>query len=1139
MIRSRTDPRVLGILGILTISLFLTPGGLRAATAPSDTVSLFRGEALVRGDGTPGPFPLPDRLIIPGSESVELEGRRLRAGPDYQLDAIRGLLTLTRSLETGQILYVRYERFPYDLEPVSFHRRMEIAPERSGVIEPHSAPAWEKPGGGTGQDLARLTVAGNKTFSVELGSNQDMTLKQALNLQIGGSVARDVEVRAILSDTDIPLQPEGTTQELEQLDNVLVEVKSTHLSATLGDYAVSITDSRFASLERQLEGVLGRADYDRVRVAAAGAVSKGKFASMEFRGEEGKQGPYQLLSLDGGTYIVVVAGSERVTVFGERMVRGENNDYTIDYADGTIQFTTKRLITEDAEIAVDYEYMTEEYKRGLYFGQTEALDLWGERVDIGMSVFSEQDQKSQPLAEDLTAKDREILAAAGDEEAWVTGATEVGAGEGLYNWIETAPGEGYFIWVGSDSGSYEVRFTELADSSGQYVRRFDDRAGRFIYEYTGRGSYTPRVRLPSPQSHTLADLRWNVRGTRRLTLSGEAALSSLDLNTFSDLDDGDNVGGVYEVRMALDKKPMGLGGRSLGAVSVRGLSRSREERFQSLGRTEAAYYGKRWNLYTTAPEREEQVREAEVVYEPWNGNRMALNYGRLDQGDQFTSIRKEAVASQDWGRGTAVSGVVEKVDSWDKRPAGDHRRKTRRFRSDASARLGGILSQFSFEHDSRDRGNPDSLLWGLRFEEARVSASLADAGAWGASVTVGRRENDVPLGGRWVPKSTSNTTEMLLKYQGAGTLSGGATVSHRRVEYDRRFQDADVTTDLADLDLKHSMFAGRLRNTFNYRISNATRTMRERHYVYVGEGADYDSLGNFVDGEGFYESVTVPGNPRPVTEVVASARFKWQPGPAGSPSGDGWPGHFAAETFLKVDERTTSTDRRRVYLLDPGVLQDDRTTLEGRFTLRQDVFLLPDQPTFSIRLRYEYNDLTDNRFEGLLRDVVEGRRSVLIRSSPREGLGFDVEYLNRWRGEDLEEGGAVQSEERRSHGLKVLLTAWLGARARLALRSQWEDSIDRVSDRKVRAVEMEPKLTYSFLGKGRAESAVTWRGASGDEQTGSFSRIAYTGRPGWEWRLSADYRVGKYVTASLTYSGSSFEGRDTMHSGKSEVRAYF
>ncbi len=1110
-----------------------------AQTAVADTVSLFQVETVVLGDGSQGPFRLPDALIIPGTEVVELEGSSLRPGLDYQLDAVRGEIRLTRPLAQGQVLRLRYEKFPYDLRPSYSRRPIRFLTPGEDPVESAVAPA--RPRRPDAAEPAQLTVAGNKTFSVELGSNRDATLKQALNLQIGGFLARDVEVRAILSDTDIPLQPEGTTQELEQLDNVLVEVRSTHLSATLGDYDVAIRNRRFASLQRQLEGALGVADYDRWRVAVAGAVSKGKHASMEFRGEEGRQGPYMLLSREGGRDIVVVAGSERVTIFGERMVRGENNDYTIDYQDGTLQFTNKRLITQDAEIAVDYEYMTEDYKRGFYFGETELRDLADGRLDLALSVFSERDQTSRPLAEDLTSEDRDVLAASGDEDAWVSGATDVGEGNGPYGRVEVPSGESYFVWVGPDSGRYNVRFTELPDSSGQYTRRFDDSAGRYVYEFTGHGPYVPLIRIPAPQAQTLADLKWNLDAGEQWSFSGEAALSDVDRNTLSDLDDGNNLGGVYEVELALNRRPVSLGKRSLGRVTLRGMARSREERFQPLGRTEIPYYGKRWNLYSVSEQRAEDVREANLAYEPWKGGDIRLNYGRLNQQDDITSIRKDVTATQDLGGGSRISSLYEKVDSWDKRPGGDSRRKTRVFRSDASIRWGKVLTGAVFERDARDRGSPDSLLWGLRYDDVQVSASLVEMEKWTGSVRAAQRETDEVSEGDWAPHSVSRTTEVAVRRQGAGSFSAGAILAHRRLAYDSRLQEADLTTDLADLDLNHSLFGDRLSNRFNYRISNATRTLRERHFVWVGEGADYDSSGNFIDGEGFYEPVTVPGGSRPVTEVVASARLRWNPTRrAALTSGEGaWFDRFSSETFIKIDEKTTSDDRARIYLLDPGVLRDDQTTLEGRLTFRQDLLLFPRRPTFSVRFRYEYNDFTDNRLEGVFRDVVEGQRSILLRSSPREGLGLELEYLNRWRGEDVEEGGAVRAEDRFSHGVRMQVSQWIGGRTKLVLRTAFDSTEERESARAVRSLEVAPAVTYSFLGKGRAEGAMTWRRASGDIETGPFSRIGYLGRPGWDWRLRADYRVGRYVTASLTYSGNREEGRDAIHSGKTELRAYF
>ena len=48
----------------------------------------------------------------------------------------------------------------------------------------------------------RLEIAGSKTFSVEVGTQQDLALKQSLDLSVNGRIGRDVSVRAILTDRD-------------------------------------------------------------------------------------------------------------------------------------------------------------------------------------------------------------------------------------------------------------------------------------------------------------------------------------------------------------------------------------------------------------------------------------------------------------------------------------------------------------------------------------------------------------------------------------------------------------------------------------------------------------------------------------------------------------------------------------------------------------------------------------------------------------------------------------------------------------------------------------------------------------------------------------------------------------------------
>jgi hypothetical protein len=79
-------------------------------------------------------------------------------------------------------------------------------------------------------------------------------------------------------------------------------------------------------------------------VAVAG--SRGKFNTNNFNGTDGVQGPYGLTGLSGEKDIIILAGTERIFVDGIEMIRGENNDYIIEYSNATITFTPKRLITK-------------------------------------------------------------------------------------------------------------------------------------------------------------------------------------------------------------------------------------------------------------------------------------------------------------------------------------------------------------------------------------------------------------------------------------------------------------------------------------------------------------------------------------------------------------------------------------------------------------------------------------------------------------------------------------------------------------------------------------------------------------------------------------------------------------------------
>src|SRR5206468_11376795 len=112
------------------------------------------------------------------------------------------------------------------------------------------APAGAMAGDGAGSGIGKFSITGSKTLAFEVGSNRDLAVRQSLDLSLGGEVAKDLSVVAILSDRNLPLTPEGRTQDLGNLDKVLVDVKSPTFGASLGDYDLHMEGGEYAAFSR-------------------------------------------------------------------------------------------------------------------------------------------------------------------------------------------------------------------------------------------------------------------------------------------------------------------------------------------------------------------------------------------------------------------------------------------------------------------------------------------------------------------------------------------------------------------------------------------------------------------------------------------------------------------------------------------------------------------------------------------------------------------------------------------------------------------------------------------------------------------------------------------------------------------------
>ena len=316
----------------------------------------------------------------------------------------------------------------------------------------------------TGDGTSQLEVSGSQTFGISLGSGRSISQNQELRVNVEGKVSENISVLALLSDQDLPIQPEGTTENIQDIDQKLIRITHPNMKGTLGDFEGSLGTSEFIFFPRALEGVQVEGDFKWGSFhLIPSAIPKGQSTSLVLRGEEGRS-EYRL-TVDG-QYVIVKAGSEIVWLNGERMRRGENNDYIIrEYGDPIVEFNSKHLITSNDTIRIDFEYIPEDraYQQNLY-GLSSVFKLPGEWITLGASYAVEADLKEPEQAliilkeTDLEALRQNILDPEEDGRSLLTAPQKhtVWGLESRVNITEKAWIEGELAYSNLDKNTYST-----------------------------------------------------------------------------------------------------------------------------------------------------------------------------------------------------------------------------------------------------------------------------------------------------------------------------------------------------------------------------------------------------------------------------------------------------------------------------------------------------------------------------------------------------------------------------------------------------------------------------------------------------------------------------------------------------------
>ncbi|MFH1277432.1 MAG: hypothetical protein ABIK65_03525 [Candidatus Eisenbacteria bacterium] len=1131
------------------LSLFpLSASGEGRTLLSERTYRLGQGAEAVAGEDRSGPYTLARRPLFAGSERIELHGEVLKANEDYWIRYDRGEITFAFDLPAGDSATVRYRFLPLPIPEERFlHRLRLVEGEEEGILVPAKSPA---PLAGP-LDTGALRVGGSKSFSVLIGSDRELTLEQALRVRVTGHLTEGVRVTAQLTDQNLPFQPEGRSERLEELDQVLVKVEGDRFGATLGDYEIRYDDSEFGRYQRVLQGASGMVRGEGYEAEVSGGLSKGEYRSVEIRGVEGKQGPYRL---QGPSSLgeLVVAGSEQVWLDGRRMSRGDDNDYVIDYSEGSVTFNPNVRISSDSRVAVDFQVTGDRYRRNFFTSRFRLRGGEG-RYRLGGTFLSERDDEGEPEAIVLTEPEYDSLRAAGDSSPLGSSARPVEEG-GDYDTLG-----GVFVFAGRDSGDFAVSFRQVEPGAGDYADSISSVWGRriFVFVGEGRGSYTPAVPIPLPESHRVFSLAGEANPGGPLRVGGEVAWSDRDRNVLSSLDDGDNTGTGAKLEARLDEVPLHAGGVSLGGVELLGAYRRMTENFEPLGRYREPHRDDRWMTAdlrrAVGPGRQEEdrlgagdafaPRGEETIVSGEGAWRRGTALGRITLGSEGGTLRRRGFDSDRWSwrgdleqEGRYRAGYKEeRIESAD----GDTiRGETSRRTGEGSLRVGPVRPSLRVVRSERAFDREGVLFRGDRGAREKIGLGFGSGPRFDVegAVTFERNEYaDTASASGWSDWYDGRTDEVSLRWRGALTVA--AAYSHRALDYGETVTEGNRRSDLGRLEVQHGGIGGALRGTWSYEVTTEERRPRRRLLLRApaGEKADYDSLGNYFPGEGTFNQEIVDGDPEPVVEIEVGATIRVEPGrrKGASPSRL-WKG-IRTETFARVEERSRTDDPASLLLLDPDAFQRNGTTIRGNTVLRQEVRWSDPLSEGSVNLRYQREDREENEFALIHRDDLVHTFLVRGKAPLGERWSGELEWNRRLEREDSNDSRAVDLA---GDDWKASLVYLPGPRWRLIFPGAYQIEKETVRREKVASWRVEPEASVNLAARSRLDGRVSFVQFLKEDldRAGSFLRNR---REGLRWRLQFAYEWNRVLSSSLAYSGENLKGEETKQQFRAEMRAFF
>ncbi|HSF53889.1 MAG TPA: hypothetical protein VLA71_09070, partial [Algoriphagus sp.] len=464
-----------------------------------------------------------------------------------------------------------------------------------------------------------------------------------------------------------------------------------------------------------------------------------------------------------------------------------------------------------------------------------------------VNYYQEKDNRNRPLFTEFTQEEQALLASVGDgvENAVIPRIDSVSFDPTriLYEKVVEVDTLGNFLTfyrysTDPELAHFALSFSQVGFGLGDY-RRLNQLSNGTVFEYVPRlngqpqGDYSILTQLPAPDSKRMTTAGTRIKLGEFEKVYTEVALSSVDKNLFSTLDDDNNQGLGWKVGLQSENRELGIfkGYRFKGLTEFEYNSTN----FNFIDRFRYIEFDRDWGLSPEALEEPAaerffltQIGLEKDALNSFNYKLYLRNRENVLSGSQHTATWNTEI----WKR-VRLRQEFFRLQSEQDTLSSDWTRYLGNVNYQSKILVPGY--QFSIDRNALRNTETDSIVsTAMNFKEHLVYLKSNDSLSYAFSADAAWREDRLPVAGILVDDARAFTSNFTFRKQWTNH-SLGSTFTYRELEYLNRDLPTELTL-LSKVDYSGNLGKNLIRNEISYAIGNGRELQREFVYLPAPNG---------------------------------------------------------------------------------------------------------------------------------------------------------------------------------------------------------------------------------------------------------------------------------------------------------------